>query len=653
MQPIDKFDEIFNMPSDLISVIVPVYNVEKYLSRCIDSILAQTHKNLEIILVDDGSIDNCPNICDDYAKIDKRILVLHKKNGGLSSARNAGIDISKGNYIGFIDGDDYVLPDFCKNLYNALISAKADLSICNYKYVDEEGTTIDRRIKSPIKDETLTSDEAYERIVGYGYSYYVTAVNKLYKRNIFNNVRFPMGKLHEDEFTVHHIFSECNTITIISEVLYMYVQRSDSIMNKSFSVERLDGAWAFYDRFLFLEKKGHKSLAKKALKGSFSVALLGIRKLDVVVNKRSFSLLLRKLFPALIKYKFERGIILLLVYILKNIWIKFSSIKFKITFSFSYWLAKFKKRKIVFIVATPEHGNLGDQAIVYAERCFFEKLKYEIIEIGNNNYLRSRDWIQGKISTNDVLVIDGGGNLGTLWPAEDDKICDIIDRFPENKIIVFPQTCYYDDCNEGKLRLERNQKIYTKSKNLTIMLRDRASYEFAIQNFKTCKFIFAPDIVLSLPGIHLPKLREGVLLCFRKDKEQVFDSQIQDSIKLYLNKSGISFSDTSTVIRKGVNYLNRNLELRKKWNEFAASKLVITDRLHAMIFAAITGTPCLAIDNKSKKVGGTYDWIQDLKYIKYLENDEDVLNHIEKMYSIGHGNYNFIYPNYIMKALEN
>lgn len=260
------------MMSDKISVIVPVYNVEKYLNRCVQSITDQTYENLEIILVDDGSPDNCGVLCDVWAKKDSRIRVVHKPNGGLSSARNAGIDIATGQYVGFVDSDDYIHPQMYEKLYAALLETGADISICNYDYVDEQTgePDLNMRAASPLKDGVLTRKQAYEKIgrIVHGYGFYVTAWNKLYHRSIFEDLRFKEGFIHEDEFFVHHLFSHCSRIATISDRLYLYVQRSGSITKKKATIRSLHGVYSYYDRYQFFREAGEYPLAKSSLQAA-------------------------------------------------------------------------------------------------------------------------------------------------------------------------------------------------------------------------------------------------------------------------------------------------------------------------------------------------------------------------------------------------
>lgn len=233
--------------NELISIIIPVYKVEKYLNKCIDSIISQTYKNLEIILVDDGSPDNCPQICDDYAVKDERITVIHKANGGLSDARNAGIDICKGQFLMFIDSDDFIASDMIEKLYNSI--ENSDLCICNFQFADENGSIIVNKDFDCLDRKMLWRSQEF-------WDYYymgvcipcVVAWNKLYRKELFKNIRYDVGKRNEDEFIIDKIIRQCERITFIPDKLYMYRQRSGSIMSQLYTVKNLDFSEAEYQR---------------------------------------------------------------------------------------------------------------------------------------------------------------------------------------------------------------------------------------------------------------------------------------------------------------------------------------------------------------------------------------------------------------------
>ena len=238
------------MQQDLISIIVPVYKVEKYIEKCVNSILEQTYHNLEIILVDDGSPDKCGQICDEYQKKDSRIKVIHKKNGGLSDARNSGIRIASGQYLGFVDSDDYIAPDMYEHLFLIMKEKNADIGVCNACIVSENSVpefTDDTQpvvfesnecLKVMICDKLLT----------------VNTWNKLYKRHVFDGIEFPVGKLYEDFATTYKVIEQAKTIVVSKAKKYAYVQRKGSIMNqtafrmKTDKIDIVEEMWLHYSK---------------------------------------------------------------------------------------------------------------------------------------------------------------------------------------------------------------------------------------------------------------------------------------------------------------------------------------------------------------------------------------------------------------------
>ncbi len=238
------------MQHELISVIVPVYNIETFVGRCINSILCQTYENLEIIIVNDGSTDHSGEICHEIALNDFRIQVIDQENSGLSEARNAGLRIAKGAYVAFVDGDDYIDNQMYEVLHDRLIQDDSDLALCNIRYVDENGYCTDEN-RFDLNNEILCEKEFWGKYFGKCHMPYVVSWNKLYKTCIFKNITFDKGKIHEDEFILHKIVSQCERISVIKDSLYNYVQRSGSIMNVSYSVQRLQAVEACNQRISY------------------------------------------------------------------------------------------------------------------------------------------------------------------------------------------------------------------------------------------------------------------------------------------------------------------------------------------------------------------------------------------------------------------
>ena len=245
----------------LLSIIVPVYDVENYLQKCIDSILAQTFTDFELILVEDGSPDNCPALCDAAAAKDARIRVLHQKNGGLSAARNAGLDAARGAWIGFVDSDDYIAPEMYETLYKAVQSTGADLALCDYAEVDEAGVPC-QSMHVRLGKKDFTGRELLKNATD---SMIQPAWNKLYRRAVFAQLRYPEGKLNEDLFLIPKICLQIQKAVVVPKALYYYVQRGGSIMNGSKTLRHFDAAEAaqrYWD--CLVENTAYDALANAA-----------------------------------------------------------------------------------------------------------------------------------------------------------------------------------------------------------------------------------------------------------------------------------------------------------------------------------------------------------------------------------------------------
>ena len=269
----------------LLSIIVPVYDVERYLPKCMDSILAQTFTDFELILVDDGSPDNCPALCDAAAEKDARIRVIHQKNGGLSAARNAGLDAARGAWIGFVDSDDYIAPEMYEALYQAVQSTGADLALCDYAEVDETGAPC-QSMHIRLKKKDFTGRDLLKNATD---STIQPAWNKLYRRAVFAQLRYPEGKLNEDLFLIPEICLNTQKAVVVPKALYYYVQRGGSIMSGNKTLRHFDAAEAaqrYWD--CLVENAAYDALANAAkfMMGSVSRVY---RQLPPVLRKEARS----------------------------------------------------------------------------------------------------------------------------------------------------------------------------------------------------------------------------------------------------------------------------------------------------------------------------------------------------------------------------
>lgn len=235
---------------ELISVIVPIYKVESYLDRCIQSIVNQTYKNLEIILVDDGSPDRCPIICDQWGEKDQRVKVIHKRNGGLSDARNAGMKIMTGDYVSYIDSDDWIAEDMYETLLTAIKKNNADICECSFERI----SIVPQNTRKQQDNSVTILDRESALLAAVKEKVQPVVWNKLYKKEIVEALWFEVGKCNEDEFFTYKAIDRAEKIVQIPYVGYYYFFREDSIINETYTIKRLDGLEARYERMKYLKK---------------------------------------------------------------------------------------------------------------------------------------------------------------------------------------------------------------------------------------------------------------------------------------------------------------------------------------------------------------------------------------------------------------
>ncbi|MBO4712072.1 polysaccharide pyruvyl transferase family protein [bacterium] len=288
------------------------------------------------------------------------------------------------------------------------------------------------------------------------------------------------------------------------------------------------------------------------------------------------------------------------------------------------------------VVGSPTHTNLGDSAITIAQINFLKKIDPghdSTEELTFSEYNKDRKLYKKAISPKSVICGLGGGNMGNQWPEEELFRQNLIKDFPNNPIIIFPQTIFYLDNKTDGIK-EESIKLYNNHLNLTLVAREQKSFEIMKELYPQCKVLLVPDIVLSSSkndfGV-MASERNGVLLCLRSDAERKINDSKTDKIIEYLK---LAFRKTDMYSDCEVTKENRAECLRKKMQEFCGAKLVITDRLHGMIFAAVSETPAIVIGNYNHKVSGSYEWIKSLPYIKFADSIDEVLTEIPEMLKI-------------------
>jgi pyruvyl transferase EpsI len=286
-----------------------------------------------------------------------------------------------------------------------------------------------------------------------------------------------------------------------------------------------------------------------------------------------------------------------------------------------------KVRKIYLLLST-DYSNLGDHALSYAHKKLIEDHcpDAEIIEILVGDTMKYLKSLKKVIKRGDILTLKGGGNIGLEYFREELYRREIINMFRENKIVIFPQTIYFPDTRIGKKEFENSQKIYSNNSNLYLIVRDKKSYDLFKGALKS-RAILTPDIVLYLDDIKKDFARKGALTVMRSDVEGKFTDEQKTKLEKILENyyGSVLVSDTTTDYKIPIS--QRVIELIKNWNLFLKSEIVVTDRLHGMVFAAITQTPCIVFNTYNHKVLGQYEWIKHLKFIKFLKfNLEEIEN---------------------------
>ena len=317
--------------------------------------------------------------------------------------------------------------------------------------------------------------------------------------------------------------------------------------------------------------------------------------------------------------------------------LQFAINKIKALKSYISWWKKLRLQegKCAYFFGIPTHTNIGDSAIVVAESCFLKRCGYNsIIEITSHEYVYNRKCIRRLLPRRATIFLPGGGNMGSLWPNEEQWRCQIIEDFKDHPITVFPQTVYYGNGKDEQELMDYSVDVYNSAANLTLVAREKKSYDTMRQLYPKCKVYLAPDVVLSMNYITFKQQREGILTCFRNDKEKKVSDNSKIELIQKLRSAGYSVFETDTMAEGPISEKNREEIVWNKLKQIASARLLITDRLHGMVFAAITGTPCIVFGNNHHKVSGTYEWLRDLKYIEFANDLSDIQNKVAELYDM-------------------
>ena len=653
-----------------VSVIIPVHNKENYIHRCIDSVITQTYPDLEIILVDDGSQDNSSGICDDYAILDSRIKVIHKEYSGSSDAKNAGLKAVTGDYVYFMDGGDYAENTLIENALTNALATSADIVVFDYNVLDEyDNLLMPVRFEKSIciLHEHNRLKYMMPQLQQYRWGWVIG--NRLFKAEIIrkNHLQFWDSKsiLTEElgfslNFTLH-----AEKISYIPEVLYHYYIRKASDRAQAPTEPRLNEA---IELSKYLEAELKASMKGTKTEREHWILLFGIineqlskltsyhykTALSSIEDRKFFNRQMRQAVPKawlLIKYYgFVKGMVLFLQCMFLtsdqldkiSIFLIHMLVKLrKIKEALQYNKTKITSKKVIYLIGTEDFWNLGDHHIAISELEYLQSIcpEYTIIEIPASYYFALNRLLPFVIRKKALICLHGGGNIGNYYMLAEHIRRDIMKRFRNNEKLIFPQTIHYDGSDGGRAELEKDQGSIMKTKNLTLCVRESYSYELAKQYFD-CKVVLTPDIVLfSNYTDQYQYERKGAILLLRNDLEGVISGPDKQFIKEVVQQytSQLRINDTQLIM--DIKAEDRRAVMDAFIRKIAKAEFVITDRLHGMVFCAITNTPCIVLPNYNHKVEGVYDWISGLDYIIMIKTMSELKEALIKLQKVKKAEY--------------
>lgn len=777
------------MKDKLISIVVPVYNAEKWLGYCLNSIMAQTWPWFEAILVNDGSKDSSLEICNNYAALDDRFRVLNVPNGGVSKARNLGISQAKGNYLVFVDSDDVVAPDMLEVMLEAAERTGIELVAGDMSMVDFSQPENNRGLlcaRWAGEGERVYDKDAFARNrmrLIFNTSLLEGPCAKLYSMKLWRKLEleFPPGlSLGEDFVTNMKYYAACNGIVFLNRTVYYYNNesqsnslthqyRKDLFETKMYLIERLrefigpqeemdPDEWSCYCSYVACT--GFKCLAAVVSDERFATQearLEEVRKIvddplfregcarnswipDEFVAARKAVLdgdaektlhILQTPTPQLVQKKREleekvqakkagfktgcKHVLQKVLYPLQrlnryinrlqtqelqnqlqNMAVHSQKLQLDASLSmaherqkadFESWMTEvldrksqehaeelanlqqtldqfrpvlsaadtleqlksdvemvrgalwnetktfeqqqvmeLRQKKKSLMLATAEHQNIGDAAIDLAEQNLLLQYfpDYFQVEFSTYEMPNKYHFLQAIVNPSDILFINGGGNMGSLYREEEELHRRIVQDFPNNKIVILPQTIYFADTPEGQAELALSARVYNHHKDLTIFARGRESYDFACRHFYNARVRLMADVVLALHRDYGFD-RSGVLLCLRGDGESVLAQQNQQILDT-VQRIDPDVEIRTNIAEQDISRVDRAAVVNDELQRYARRRVVVTDRLHGMIFAAVTGTPCVVLDNATHKSRDFYEtFLQDSNAVFYIGTDCDRL----------------------------
>lgn len=637
------------MKNPLVSIIIPIYNVTKYLDKCLESVINQSYRRLEIILVNDGSTDNCLQECQKWANMDQRIRLINKAHGGLPDTRNVGLKHAHGEYVLFVDSDDWLKPNMVATMLKAFQRTHADMVTCQFVNIHSDGQ---RTLSFPAIHNRIVNRHQYIELLIENREVTNHVWRKMFKRALMPQQPFKKGTRFEDIAAMPGLIRHCRRFALISQPLYFYRERANSLVHDQSFQSIMDyyrnrkaalKAYQMIDNHLnlysvpiyhwylasLLNLLNLSSRNQQVLKAQKDV-LQHLRQLSNLqlpdIRSQIFNQLLRissTLACHFIKWSYRSHLIKDRFFILKK-------------------KQKYKRRfittnKKLLLLGRPDYGNLGDRAIAFGEDYFIKQYfpQFKIISILTKDLLFTRH-IKHYVKSSDLVALQGGGNIGTLYPGIHYCQEKALGNFKRRKTIIFPQTFYYSKDLKGWQVVARTRSLYSRMKHLLILTREPISYHFVKQQLQLNNVALTPDIALILHPQIKHYYRRGALLILRNDQEKTLSKtryhQVKMIVKARLGK--INFADTHVGYDDFPDIFAKQ-RLEELWDKYYHAKVIVTDRLHGMIFAAITNTPCVVLPSLSPKIKGVYgQWLRGNNFIQLITDLNDLPTAIDQVTSV-------------------
>lgn len=673
------------MKQELVTIAIIVQSEEQDFRETMESVLAQDYEKTELLVCAAKLSGNITLYLSRFVHEDTRIRLIYRPGGSQSKLKNEAVRHAEGSYILFLNGNDRIDGDYV-SAFMRRISRQEELTRVPVDIVQSGQMMLsgERFLRACFYeyDTYVENDAIMEEAVSHAYIG-EQIWNKLIRTSLLRKQPFGEEDVYYNIHMVYQLAGRAHAMLLISDYKY-YVrvnQDIDSLRknqmktnhNMESLAERLERVEAYWTRYEEMRKQYphlQGDLLCPFLKEGLQILIIHPGSVKV---RRNYADRLNALGDILFqKAIIQEGICLLnrkeqlllqhslpgkMIYrYIRNLEIKHPGRYQKRNAQIDSFMEKLQQKKCtedskkkkqdkrpvsqkVYLLGTPEYHNLGDHAIAYAEEQFVKKYLpgKEIVMISEDYLMQNWGILTDRIKKEDILLLQGGGNMGSEYMEQEYIRSKVITAFPHNHIVIMPQTIYFKKSNESGRLMDKMIQCYSQHRNLTLVAREEISYSIMKSRFRKNKILLCPDIVMSLPHEKIAgtavaeNVREGALLVLRSDSEGVLTiAQLMNIKKLCIQYFG-SARMTETSISYAVTEEKREEELQKKWKDFLSARIVITDRLHGMIFAAITGTPCVVLTNYNHKLSGSYQWLEPLHYIRYCNKTEFLQEILESM----------------------